>query len=173
MDDSVLGTAPDVGLTLRTRLAELDDFREVDAMRNSSFAAGLIVAGDRADYERAIARSDDEMWVVLRGDELVGHYVLGISGGWLAELRTLVVKTQRCGIGAFALGAMLRRAFGELGAQRAYLEVVAENTASRALCERAGFTLEGVWREGFRADDGSFRDLCGYGLLAREYRASR
>ncbi len=146
-------------------------------MRRSPFAAGFIVVGEHEDYERALAAPDREMWVVLReaqhdsgGEEIVGFYAFSLVGGWLAELRSIVVKTQRCGIGAFALRTMLARVFDEIGVQRAYLEVVAENTASRALCERAGFVLEGVWREGFRTDDGTFRDLCGYGLLAREYR---
>ena len=51
----------------------------------------------------------------------------------------------------------------------AYLEVRASNEIARRLYERAHFVLEGTWRDGFRDHDGSFHDLCAYGLLKSEY----
>jgi RimJ/RimL family protein N-acetyltransferase len=66
---------------------------------------------------------------------------------------------------------MVDRAFDDLGAHRVYLEVTADNAAARALYERAGFVLEGTWRDGYRdAATGTFRDLCAYGMLARDRR---
>ena len=52
---------------------------------------------------------------------------------------------------------------------RACLEVRASNEIARRLYERAHFVLEGTWRDGFRDHDGSFHDLCAYGLLKSEY----
>ncbi|MGD1068158.1 MAG: GNAT family protein [Vulcanimicrobiaceae bacterium] len=48
------------------------------------------------------------------------------------------------------------RAFDELRAHRLYAEVVADNVASRRLCERAGFVVEGVSRDGFAPTTGRF-----------------
>jgi RimJ/RimL family protein N-acetyltransferase len=53
------------------------------------------------------------------------------------------------------------------------LYVTAANARARALYERHGLVLEGAYREGFRAPDGSFEDLAHYGMLDREYAARR
>ncbi|HTW84769.1 MAG TPA: GNAT family protein [Candidatus Sulfotelmatobacter sp.] len=85
-------------------------------------------------------------------------FVVALHG--LAHARGYVV--------AYALQRMIARAFDEHGAHKLYAEVVAHNAASRQLCEKAGFVLEGVWRDGFRDDDGRYHDLCAYGLLAAD-----
>ncbi|MBV9737691.1 MAG: GNAT family N-acetyltransferase [Candidatus Eremiobacteraeota bacterium] len=50
------------------------------------------------------------------------------------------------------------------------MEVTADNFAARALYESCGFIHEGTWRDGFPANDGTFKDLAAYGMLAREFR---
>jgi [ribosomal protein S5]-alanine N-acetyltransferase len=91
-----------------------------------------------------------------------------VHEGWLAELQRIIALAPRRGIGAYAVRRMLARAFDDLGAARAYLEVTADNAPARALYEREGFRLEGTFREGYRGADGAFRDLYAYGLLARD-----
>lgn len=58
----------------------------------------------------------------------------------------------------------------EFRVHRVFLEVLASNTGARALYERVGFTSEGCYRDGCRADDGTYHDLVPYGLLASERR---
>jgi Acetyltransferase (GNAT) family len=76
------------------------------------------------------------------------------------------------GGGRFALGYALWRAFEDLKVNRVYLEVVAKNVRARKLYERAGFRAEGFFRDGYRADDGTFHDMVPYAMLARDPRHS-
>ncbi len=119
----------------------------------------------------AAERPDEEGRIVLDAEGTpVGFWSLTVhDGGWLVELVRIVTLAPRRGIGSWALARMVARAFDDLGAHRVYLEVTADNTAARTLYERAGFVLEGTWRDGFRdAASGGFKDLCAYGMLARD-----
>jgi ribosomal-protein-serine acetyltransferase len=67
--------------------------------------------------------------------------------------------------------AMLDHAFGTLGLDRVGLQTLSNNTRSRSVAERLGFTEDGVLREYVGTRDGR-RDLVFYSLLAREWRRS-
>jgi ribosomal-protein-serine acetyltransferase len=71
-----------------------------------------------------------------------------------------------------AVTAVLDHAFGPLGLDRVGLQTVADNTRSRNVAERLGFTQEGVLRE-YAAFPDERRDLVVYGLLAREWRTAK
>jgi RimJ/RimL family protein N-acetyltransferase len=88
---------------------------------------------------------------------------------WLVELRLLAIGEPRRGFGAEAMRWAQNYAFRTIGAHRMYLEVAAHNATARALYERCGFVQEGLWREGFRDNEGAYHDLAGYGMLDREY----
>lgn len=90
---------------------------------------------------------------------------------WLAELTLLAIAEPRSGFGAEAVRWAQRHAFITLGVHRMYVEVAVHNAAARALYEQCGFVQEGLWREGFQEDDGTYRDLVAYGILDREYAA--
>jgi len=47
-----------------------------------------------------------------------------------------------------------------------FLEVLESNEASRRLCESVGFRAEGLYRDGYRDEAGSFHNLVPYGMLA-------
>jgi ribosomal-protein-serine acetyltransferase len=68
-----------------------------------------------------------------------------------------------------AVAAMLDHAFGPLGLDRVGLQTITDNTRSRSVAQRLGFTQEGVLRE-YAAFPDERRDLVVYGLLAREWR---
>jgi RimJ/RimL family protein N-acetyltransferase len=108
-----------------------------------------------------------EQRIVLDGETPVGFWALQLHEGWLAEFVRIIAVAPRRGIGTYAMRRMIARAFDDLGAHRAYLEVTADNPARR-LYEREGFVLEGTWRDGYRSGEGTYRDLCGYGMLASE-----
>lgn len=67
-----------------------------------------------------------------------------------------------------AVTAVLDHAFGHLGLRRVGLPTTIDNTRSRSVAQRLGFTQEGVLREA-AAFPGERRDLVVYGLLAREW----
>lgn len=70
-----------------------------------------------------------------------------------------------------AVTAVLDHAFGPLGIDRVGLQTVIDNTRSRSVAQRLGFTQEGVLRE-YAAFPDERRDLVVYGLLAREWRTA-
>ena len=78
----------------------------------------------------------------------------------------------RRGIMSEALAAILEFCFQRLDVHRVEADVVEGNAASAALLKKAGFTLEGVWRERVYKR-GVFQSLWQFGLLAPEYRASQ
>ena len=65
--------------------------------------------------------------------------------------------------------AMLDHAFGPLGLERVGLQAIIDNTRSRSVAQRLGFTQEGVLREA-AAFPHERRDYVVHGLLAREWR---
>lgn len=67
-----------------------------------------------------------------------------------------------------AVQALAAYAFQHLDAVRVELVTDEENTASRRVAERAGFTLEGVLRNERRAPNGSLRNTCLYARLRGE-----
>jgi ribosomal-protein-alanine N-acetyltransferase len=94
---------------------------------------------------------------------LTGVMVLTEDGGFLigrtvadeAELLTLAVapELRRTGIGGRLLAAFLAEVHSR-GAERAFLEVAADNAAALALYARAGFTTAGRRRGYYRTPDG-------------------
>lgn len=84
-------------------------------------------------------------------------------GYWLAE------SAQGKGIMTRAVRAVLREMFEAQNLNRVILYAATENRRSRAVAERAGFTLEGIAREAEWLYD-HFVDLAIYSMLAREWR---
>ncbi|NPV67900.1 MAG: GNAT family N-acetyltransferase [Anaerolineae bacterium] len=76
------------------------------------------------------------------------------------------------GYGTQACRLALDFAFEELNLHRITATVFSYNTASRRLCERLGFQLEGVFRE-FLERDGQRHDMLLFGLLRHEWIARR
>jgi RimJ/RimL family protein N-acetyltransferase len=116
---------------------------------------------------RKIEDTDCEQRIILDRDTPVGLWTLHLHDEWLAEFVRVIAIAPGRGIGTYAVRRMIARAFDDLGAHRAYLEVVAENPARR-LYEREGFILEGTFREGYCEAPGVYRDLCAYGMLAAD-----
>ncbi|MGW9193428.1 GNAT family N-acetyltransferase [Micromonospora chersina] len=72
------------------------------------------------------------------------------------------------GLVSRAVTAVLDHAFGPLGLERVGLPTTVDNTRSRSVAERLGFTREAVLREAAAFPD-ERRDLVVYGLLAGEW----
>jgi RimJ/RimL family protein N-acetyltransferase len=150
-----------------------DDAAFVVALHAAPHARAHVHTPQEDRLRSAAAEADHEGRIILDAEGTpVGFWSLIVhDGGWLVELVRIVTIAPRRGIGSWAVKRMVDRAFDDLGAHRVYLEVTADNTAARALYERSGFVLEGTWRDGYRhAATGTFKDLCAYGMLARDRR---
>ena len=101
-------------------------------------------------------------WVNLLIDVPAGSAEVGywLDAGF--EGRGLVTR---------AVTAVLDHAFGPLGLHRVELQTTTNNTRSRRVAERLGFTQEGVLREA-AAFPGERRDVVVHGLLAREWHSA-
>ena len=64
-----------------------------------------------------------------------------------------------------ALQAVIRYMLSAVQANRVYCSVRAGNYASRRVCEKAGMTLEGIMRQHYACQDGSYEDVCIYGII--------
>lgn len=110
-----------------------------------------------------------ESYVIEDAGEPVGNFVM-CTHGFLVDFQSLAVTKRGRGAGTFVLRWGLRRAFDELQAHRVFLEVREDNVGTRRLCERLGFSQEGVYRDGFRDErTGEFRNLVPYAMLERDY----
>jgi len=149
------------------RSAVADDAAAIAALFASRHARGFVHVPTEEQVRSMLGKADREMWVFERDGEVVGHTMLA-DDEWLWEVRIVVVRYPRQGIGAFAVRHAMERAFAR-GAHRMFLEVVATNAGARALYASLGFTAEGRYRDGYRDDDGSYHDLIPYGILESEY----
>lgn len=75
---------------------------------------------------------------------------------------------QRRGFGRQALRAALRHAFDDLGLQRVYFEVLADNERAIRLYEKVGFKTEGRLRSHV-FKEGQFKDVVVMGILASDF----
>lgn len=89
---------------------------------------------------------------------------VGVVGYWLGE------RFQGKGIMSKAFDSLIEYGFKELGLNRIEVSVAAENTKSRALPERFGFTEEGKLRQAEWLYD-HYVDHIIYGLLAEEWKS--
>lgn len=82
-------------------------------------------------------------------------------GYWLQE------DYWRMGIMSQAVGIICREAFAAFDIVRIYAEPFASNKGSRGVLEKAGFTLEGIMRNGIYKN-GRLDSYCMYSLLREE-----
>lgn len=155
--DAVFALADAERDRLRTWLSWVDDTRAAADVR------GFI--------ERSRASSDDlDALGVYAGGALAGGIGISVDpmqrdgeiGYWLGSAHLgsgLVTKGCR---------ALVSHAFGPMGLHRVTIRAAPDNTRSRAIPERLGFTQEGVMREAGRTGVG-YVDLVVYGLLDREW----
>ncbi|MEZ9525101.1 GNAT family N-acetyltransferase [Enterovibrio norvegicus] len=82
-------------------------------------------------------------------------------GYWVCQ------NQQGKGIVSRCVKALVHIAFEKLGMEKVEISAATENAASRAVCERLGFTLEGVIRQAEKLDD-RIVDHAVYGLYRSE-----
>jgi ribosomal-protein-serine acetyltransferase len=133
-------------------------------------ASTTTIETQRAWLERASADEGLDGCGIWVGDRYAGGVglrwdpfgIAGELGYWIGsefEGRGLVTRACR---------ALIDHGFGVLRLHRIAIRAGVENTRSRAIPERLGFTREGVLRGEGRGSDG-FYDLVVYGLLEDEW----
>ena len=85
-------------------------------------------------------------------------------GYWIIE------EAQGKGIITKSVKELLMLAFTDLNLNKIVIKAGIENTKSRSIPERLGFTLEGIERDGELLVDNKYTDLAVYGLLKREFK---
>jgi ribosomal-protein-serine acetyltransferase len=169
----------------RLRLLEQSDATELHAVIDSNrdhlarwmpWAAGQTFTDTSAFLRRTrdqLASNDGFQAAVVEHDLLVG--VIGFHavswkdrstsiGYWLAE------SAQGRGTMTSAVRTLVDHAFGAWQLHRVEIRAGVENTRSRAIPERLGFTQEGVLREAERVDD-AYVDQAVCAILDREWSA--
>ncbi|MBV9149648.1 MAG: GNAT family N-acetyltransferase [Candidatus Eremiobacteraeota bacterium] len=121
--------------------------------------------------QNALDHPHKALFVVEDQDGPVAHFsLLDVNGSRIVNLGIVLVAQPRRGYGRTSVEWAQQFAFEDSDAHRLWVEVTADNFAARALYESCGFIHEGTWRDGFPANDGTFKDLAAYGMLAREFR---
>ncbi|WP_294080538.1 GNAT family protein [Sphingomonas sp.] len=164
-------------LILRPRRVEDADalhasYADPDLMTYWSGPPHTDIEQTRADFVRHA--SDWRAWAItLRGDDsAIGVVAAGEKRqGNVSELGYLLARTHwRTGIAREAVSAVIDRIFAE-GQRRVFADTDSDNSSSRALLERLGFTLEGHLRGEWETHLG-VRDSVIYGLLREEWNAT-
>jgi RimJ/RimL family protein N-acetyltransferase len=157
------------------RWYESSDFaRQFDssaAYPRSASSVGSLTDGmnrDRTSFQFAIRLIDS--------DDMIGHIEIDSIQwnnrvGWVA-IAIGDARYQGHGYGYEAMQLLMRFAFHELNLHRLQLTVFSYNTRAIHLYEKLGFQREGVFREALLRD-GQHHHMLLYGLLDREWRASR
>ncbi len=122
-------------------------------------------ASEDAFLERLL-HSSQKLLIVERDGRPFGHLKFEVTEGWLLHLQGIAFAQQRTGAGTFTMSWLMQHAFRELRVHRVYLEVVEENAGARRLYERSGLREEGLMRDAFRAQDGTYRNMVVYGAIA-------
>ena len=170
-----LGERSGTGLEGRVRLRPTSEgdldfvLREEGDEKNRPF----IGRWPRARHLEALADDGVEHLVAEdRGGAPVGYAILTGVGdpARIICLKRLMVAVKGAGHGRAVLRLVKKRAFGELGAHRLWLDVKEGNARARGLYESEGFVAEGVLRDSFWTGE-EYESLVVMSLLESEYRA--
>jgi RimJ/RimL family protein N-acetyltransferase len=152
------------------RIATQEDAAFIGRLFSLPHVAAFLNAPSPDAVGSTIADAGADVYIIRDGTGSIGNLVLR-NHGFLVDVSIIAVAAPRRGVGSCALEFALRRAFEELAAHRAFLEVREDNVAMRALAERFGFVQEGTYRDGFFDErTQTFHNLCPYGLLENDYR---
>ena len=116
------------------------------------------------DYLYLIARDGEgrnQGYVILRG--------LGSPARSIELVRIVALEPGR-GLGRAMLQGVIARGFGELGANRLWLDVFDDNERGRRAYRAVGFVEEGVLRDAALRADGRLGSLVVMSILAAEWR---
>ncbi|EWY39473.1 hypothetical protein N825_06250 [Skermanella stibiiresistens SB22] len=166
------------------RVADADDLFPTFADRETMRFFGdrhASVTVTRALFDHVITgaeASSSLQWAIrtrLEGAErsrTIGGISLNAIVGGTARMGFILSKEHHGrGYATEAVGAAVAFGFNDVGLHRITLHIDPDNTASRRVAGKLGFSQEGRMRESFPIGNG-FRDELVFGLLAREWNAA-
>lgn len=145
---------------------------------NFYFAAmGEKSVADERRFMRAIIRSKtDKVFSVYDGQMYVGQVSIN-KIDWLAETGRLFLVVapakQRKGYGRQIVGAILKKAFRELGLNKIWLITRQENQKRIQKWEDYGFEQEGVLKEEYKDSHGKRYDMVRMAMLKKNWEGFR
>ncbi|HYN65817.1 MAG TPA: GNAT family protein [Ornithinibacter sp.] len=170
------------GRSIRLRLVREDDlptlqaFDEDIANRGDFYPLGVVALPTLAARyaESGLWRPSEGLLLITdHGGELLGHIEFFETVGYLDELELsyLLYSAERRGRGVAteAVGLLTGYLFDRTKVNRIRLVIHPENTASRRVAEKAGYTLEGVAR-GAWYHRGHHHDVEVWAMLRAEHR---
>lgn len=132
---------------------------------------GGFVSGDSAiNHQRQMADQSCLYLIAKRGEDPVGYVILrGILGpNPVVELKRIVITHRDAGHGQSAMGLLMHKVFGEMGAHRLWLDVMDDNERAQHVYKKLGFVEEGRLRKAAKRGD-QWRDLILFGMLDEEW----
>ena len=151
------------------RMEDTDDIvrwrNEEHVRKNFFYRAPFTPQGHREWMEKRVASGEVVQFILCEkeGDRPVGSvYFRDVDRTQRkAEYGIFIGEKDGLGKGYGTLAAQgaVRYAEKVMGLHKLMLRVFADNTAARKSYERAGFEQEGLLREDFREEDGSYRDV--------------
>lgn len=128
------------------------------------------------DKHRAQMASDDARYLVWREDGEVAAFVLLLkmtNPHGVVEAKTIAAARPGEGLGRRLVPALMDWVFENTGANRLELDCSTANTRALRVYDREGFVREGVVREVYRLEDGTYISSVLFSILRREWEALR
>jgi ribosomal protein S18 acetylase RimI-like enzyme len=136
------------------------------------------------EFELCVGRSEEAEHRAML-DSPSHAYRLGIGAGGAIEafailrglgdvhanlyLKRVAVARPGQGLGTAFLSLVLDEAFGQMGAERFYLDCFADNARAQAAYLKLGMSRDGVLRQAYRLADGTRADLVMMAILKSEW----
>jgi len=121
-------------------------------------AAQSRYVSEQSKEQHAIYLADPNIrHLIIENEERAAGYLIlaGLNDpNESIEFRRMVVAEKGTGLGRKALRLVKAIVFEELGAHRLWLDVKDFNIRARHLYETEGFTVEGIWREHLKTQNG-------------------
>lgn len=123
-------------------------------------------------YVQGVIDNEEVQYSIYDSDKFIGrigfNHMDSINhkaeiGYWIIE------EAQGKGIVTKSVKELLMQAFTDLKLNKIVIKAGIENTKSRNIPEKLGFTLEGIERDGELLVDNKYTDLAVYGLLKKEF----
>jgi ribosomal-protein-serine acetyltransferase len=187
--DLHLNYKPIESTSFTTRMAGVKDARDLLAMveanrtRISTYFPGIIkycgsVQELSAHLQQRNEEAKDGKYVIILIEDKTSHLLAG-----LVQLKDIDQQSAKREIGAFvdrmhegtrimteALTALIENEFIVNGMNKLFLRTAENNLAARRLAEKLGFENEGLLKEDFRGQDGTFINLVYYGLRKSQWK---
>ena len=135
-------------------------------------AAQSRYVSEQSKEQHAIYLTDPNIrHLIIENEERAAGYLIlaGLNDpNESIEFRRMVVAEKGTGLGRKALRLAKAIVFEELGAHRLWLDVKDFNIRARHLYETEGFTVEGIWREHLKTQNGR-ESLVFMSMLRKEF----